>query len=196
VRKPEILSALEPVVEAFNDLGVSYCLVGSIASSAYGMARSTMDVDLICNLGAEGVDAFVDILKPNYYADRDMILGAVCERSSFNLIHLESMIKIDGFVVAGTEYDKEVFQRRRKTPLEETEGAVAFFMASPEDVVLQKLQWFRRGGGISERQWNDILGVIRVQADALDKEYLTRWAAHMGNSALLRKAFADAGETV
>lgn len=194
MNKPEILAALEPVVEAFEGLGVPYYLVGSIASSAYGMGRATMDVDLVCDLGADAVPMFVDRLKPAYYVDGDMILDAIARRSSFNVIHLESMIKIDGFVPGYTEYERQAFERRRRSPLEQTPEAMVFYIASPEDVVLQKIAWYRHGGRTSDRQWNDILGVIRVQGDALDKGYLARWAGEMGNTDLLTKAWEEAGE--
>jgi hypothetical protein len=192
MKKPDILAALDPVMQAFEKIGVPYYIGGSIASSAFGIARATLDVDLIADLTAHNALSLVKMLKNDYYIDEEMILNAIHKHSSFNIIHLETMIKLDIFVPEDTPYKKAVFERRRKDTLEEKEGAKEYHLTSPEDVILNKLVWFDKGEQVSERQWRDVLGVLKVQADALDKEYLLRWAAELGIAELLKKAFSNA----
>ena len=90
--------ATEPVAGAFERLGVPYYIGGSVASSAYGIPRATMDVDMMSNLLPRHVRPLVELLEPLYYIDESMILDAIEQRSSFNLIHLETMVKIDIFI--------------------------------------------------------------------------------------------------
>ena len=193
MKKPDLLTAVEPVVKAFEKLGVPYYIGGSVASSAYGIARMTLDVDMVTVLAPENVSAFVEMLKANYYISEEMILDAIQRKSSFNIIHLETMLKVDIFITKDRPYNNEVFRRKRKERLDDEQGSAEVFLASSEDIILNKLDWYHLGGDISEQQWNDILGVIKVQSDLLDKKYLSHWATELGLSNLLAKAFRDAG---
>ena len=192
MKKPDILAALDPVVKAFEKIGVSYYLGGSVASSAYGIARATLDVDLVADLSAQHVNSLAGMLASDYYIDKEMILDAIKRHSSFNLIHLETMLKVDIFIIKDRPYDGVAFQRKRKDTLDEEQGAAEFYFASPEDIILNKLEWFQMGGKVSERQWHDVLGIMKVQRELMDKEYLRRWAAELGISDLLEQAFRDA----
>lgn len=192
MKKPDILAALDPVVKAFEKIGVSYYLGGSVASSAYGIARATLDVDLVADLSVQHVNSLTEMLKSDYYIDKEMILDAIKRHSSFNLIHLETMLKVDIFIIKDRPYDGVAFQRKRKDTLDEEQGADEFYFASPEDIILNKLEWFQMGGKVSERQWHDVLGIMKVQRELMDKEYLRRWATELGISDLLEQAFLDA----
>ena len=196
MKSPDILDAIQPVIKAFERLGISYYIGGSIASSAYGVARATMDVDMVSELKKEHVHPLAEMLRSEYYIDEEMILDAVKRKSSFNIIHLETMFKIDVFLKKGSLYDEEVFKRKIKENLDEEKKDAEFFISSREDIILSKLDWFRKGGEISERQWNDILGVIQVQGNLLDKKYLVRWAGELGVIDLLEKAFTEARENI
>jgi len=161
MNNPDILIAAEPVAKAFEKLGILYYIGGSVASSAYGIPRSTMDVDMVSDLKPEHVRSFVKMLEPSYYIDENMILDAIRRCSSFNLIHLETMLKIDVFITKNAPYDIETFKRRRKDTLDEEQKTAEFYLVSPEDIILNKLAWYRLGGGVSDRQWNDVLGVLK-----------------------------------
>lgn len=193
MKKPDILAATEPVAEAFERLGILYYIGGSVASSAYGIARSTMDVDIVSDLKPEYVPSLVSMLESSYYIDEKMILDAIKRCSSFNMIHLETMLKVDVFISKNAPYDLETFKRRRKDTLYEEQGAAEFYLVSPEDIILNKLAWFHSGGGVSESQWNDVLGVLKVQKDSLDIKYLQHWASELEVKDLLEKALQDAG---
>jgi len=187
----DLLAALTPVAEVLDRLGVAYQIGGSVASSVHGMARATMDVDLVAELESPHVDPFVADLVADYYVDADMIREALRDRTSFNLIHQASMIKVDVFLPKQRRYDKAALARRAPDRLEDTPNAREFFVATAEDVILAKLEWFDRGGRASERQWNDVLGVLRVQGEAVDLKYLKQWAGELEIGDLLDLALSE-----
>jgi len=180
------------VIGCFEKFGIAYYIGGPVASSAYGIARATMDVDLVANVEISQVNRLVKALETDYYIDADMIRDAIHKRTSFNLIHLETMLKIDVFIVKEQPYDSEALTRRQPDTLDE-ESSRKFYLSSPEDIVLSKLQWYQKGGGVSEQQRKDVLGVLKVQGDKLDLEYLKYWASRLNLSDLLNRSFDDAG---
>jgi hypothetical protein len=124
--------------------------------------------------------------------DENAALDAVERQSSFNLIHLGTMLKVDVFVLKSRVYDQNAFQRKRKDRLNLDPEGDSFFFASPEDVVLNKLEWYRLGRELSERQWTDVLGVLKVQRGAVDIPYMQHWAGILGITDLLERAFQEA----
>jgi hypothetical protein len=192
MRPPEILAALTPVAEALEAMGVAYHVGGSVASSAHGMARATLDVDLVAELRQQDVEPLVNRLSPAYYIDGDSLRNAIASTASFNLIHLETMVKIDVFVPAARSFDREVQRRASRVPLDEDPIARTFPVKSPEDIVLTKLEWHAQGGEASAKQWSDVLGVIRVQDHRLDLDHLRRWAGALGVADLLERALKEA----
>ena len=183
----EPLDVTLKVVNVFNRLGIDYLIGGSLASAVYGTARSTLDSDLVTNLSSDHIPALVQALQDEFYIDGEMVQDAIEQSTSFNLIHLETMFKVDVFILKGRPFDKVEFDRRIRRVISNESPAEAFF-ASPEDIILVKLDWFRQGGEVSERQWRDVLGVLLVQAERLDMDYLQEWAAKLGINDLLEKA--------
>lgn len=181
----------EKVIEALDELGISYLIGGSLASAIHGTARTTLDADLLADLNEKHVQPLVDLLQSEFYIDAEMILEAIAYRSSFNLIHLETMFKIDIFVAKDRPYDREQLKRRVRKPMSTDSPQEAYF-CTPEDIILAKLEWFRLGGEVSDRQWRDLLGVLKLQGDTLDQEYLARWAGELGVSDLMVKAMKEA----
>ena len=190
---PDLLLAVKPVVNAFKALSIPYYIGGSIASSLYGMARATMDVDMVAQITPTQVPPFVESLKDAYYIDENMILEALSLASSFNLIHLETMIKIDVFVQKTDPFHLSALKRRQVDRLVEDDLESDFYFYSPEDILLIKICWYETGQRVSERQWLDVIGIIKVQADSLNQAYLIQWAQSLNVLDLLRQAFADAG---
>jgi hypothetical protein len=185
----ETIAAIAPVVAEFERLGVAYYIGGSIASSVLGIPRSTLDVDIVADLAPKHVAPLVDALKTKYYIDGAMILDAIARRSCFNLIHLETSFKVDVFVVKNRSYDRQVFSRINK-PHAKPETP-SFFLASAEDIILAKLEWYRLGDEVSERQWSDVIGVMKINGPSLDRAYLERWAGELGVVDLLAKAWHE-----
>ena len=190
---PDAVIVLQKVVQAFDALGIVYLVGGSMASAVYGEFRATQDVDLVAGVREEHVVSLVAALSAEFYVDADLIRQAIEQESSFNLIHLATMFKADVFIRKRGAWTDEEFARRRRIEYPSDEVSASVYVASPEDTVLQKLLWYHLGGGVSDRQWNDVQGVLKVQAGALDENYLRHWAAYLNLTDLLNDALMDAG---
>jgi hypothetical protein len=132
-------------------------------------------------------------LEAEYYVDEDMIRDAIKHCSSFNIMYLASMLKVDVFLPKLRTFDQEEYLRIHSEVL--VQGTRAFRVASPEDTVLHKLEWYRMGNEVSDRQWNDILGVLKIQGKKIDIKYLRHWAINLRVADLLDRALEDAGLT-
>ncbi len=186
----EAVTATVPVIEALVRLGARYYVGGSLASSAHGVPRSTIDADLVTDLAPSQVCSFVAELRPQYYIREPTVRDAVLRKASFNVIHLATSFKVDVFVLKDRSYDRLAIERRLQLPLD-PEDPLTVFMASAEDTVLAKLEWYRLGDEVSERQWNDLIGVMKTQYDALDRHYLKRWAGELNVTDLLARAWQE-----
>jgi len=193
MQAPDILSALKPVIQSFEKLDIPYYIGGSVASSVYGMARATLDVDIIADIKTSQITGLKKDLENDFYIDADMIADAIGRTSSFSLIHLDTMLKIDVFIHKNEPYQNKVLERKIKDTFEEGEQSAAFYFSSPEDIIINKLRWYEMGGRVSERQWLDVTGVIKVQGSLLDKKYLQYWSEKLELLELLEKAYLDAG---
>ncbi|MFN8499922.1 MAG: hypothetical protein U0641_18870 [Anaerolineae bacterium] len=193
----ETMSEAEPiaitltVIATFDALHVPYLIGGSFASGVYGVVRSTMDADLVADLRAEHVEALVSALTGEFYVDARAIYDAIRERGSFNVIHLATMFKVDVFLPRGRPYDTAEFERRIRRVVANAPDRSAY-VASAEDTILTKLEWYRSGGEVSERQWRDILGILKTQGALLDVVYLREWAQQLGIADLLELALGAA----
>jgi hypothetical protein len=187
----EILAAITPLVAEFERLGVAYYLGGSVVSSMHGIPRATLDVDMVADLAPKHVASLVDALKTTYYISGPMILDAIARRSCFNLIHLATSFKVDVFVVKSRPYDRIALARIGKVRGRPDAPSSRFFQASPEDIILAKLEWYRLGDEISERQWGDVLGVMKVNRALLDRQYLDKWAGELNVADLLARAWKE-----
>jgi hypothetical protein len=189
----DILEAIRPFVEALEQLNVSYYIGGSVASSVMGKPRSTLDADIVADLRPRDVQPLIELLEKEYYIVDSMIEDAIRHRSSFNIIFLKNAIKIDVFIPKREAFVAAEFQRKRAIRIGEGDYARVYEVASPEDTILRKLDWYKAGGSVSERQWLDVLGILKLNAAALDFAYMKDWAADLGVSNLLEQALTDAG---
>jgi hypothetical protein len=180
------------VLEALDRLGIEYLVGGSVASSVYGIYRASMDVDLVAALAPWHAPLLAAELGAEFYVDVDMIVDALEANRSFNLIHYRSGDKFDVFPFRdGDAFMESQFARRQIVE----QGELRFPAASPEDIILSKLLWYRAGGSVSRQQWHDVLGVIAVQGDRLDVSYLRSWAARLGVAELLAEALVEAAKS-
>lgn len=189
---PDLLAALAPVLRVLRDLGVRHFVGGSIASSAHGVARASVDADVVAELVPAHVGPFADALREAYYVPEEHIRDAVARRASFNVIHLDTMLKVDVFVSRDRPFDRRAFERSRPASIEGAGGAT-LLVSSAEDIVLAKLEWYRRGGEVSERPWTDVMGVLEASASVLDLPYLQRGGAELGVGDLMERALDEAG---
>jgi len=187
----EVLAVTLAVAEALEALGVTYVVGGSLASSLHGIPRATQDADLVADLREEHAPALADALRTDFYVDAEAITAAVRRGSCFNVIHLATMFKVDVFAPGEAPLVRDELARRQTFPLPGMPGR-SIAVASPEDVILQKLLWYRKGDETSERQWRDVLGVIKVQGSKLDQEYLAAKAKEAGLEDLLSRARSQA----
>lgn len=193
MKPDEIVEALDRVANVLDQLGVRYYVGGSIASSVRGAPRASIDVDVAAELGPEHVLPFVAALGEGYYVSEERVRDAVAARRSFNLIHLDTMLKIDVFVSRQRPFDRAAFDRLTSEPLDAAGTSRPHPVPRAEDVILLKLEWFRAGGEVSDRQWGDILGVSKAMGPTLDRGHLTRWAGELGVSDLLERALLESG---
>jgi hypothetical protein len=193
--EPSPLTIMAMLKTEFEKLDVPYLVGGSVASSVYGIPRTTRDVDFVADLAIANIAPLVEALSDECYIDAEMIQDAIETRSSFNILHLPTMHKADVFVQQSNAWAAEQMARRlpQKIVINDREEVIQF--ACPEDMILQKLHWFRLGGGVSKYQLPDVAGILKVQADRLDYGYLKRWAQELNLTELLAQAYEDAGIT-
>lgn len=179
------------VARTLEACGVRYLVGGSLASSISGEPRSTLDVDLVVELTETDVEGFVRDLGDEFHADAESLQRAVRDKTSANLIHLATSTKVDLFVVGGSPLDRSQMDRRQKVTVA-THPERHLFVYTPEDILLQKLRWYRMGEEVSDRQWRDVLGIIAVQGETLDEDYVRGGAEVLGVGDLLDRALKEA----
>lgn len=184
--------ALE-VADALTAVGADYFLGGSLASSLQGEPRATNDIDFVIALPMGRITAFRDALGPEFELDLDMLRDAVQHARSANAFYLPFVTKIDLFGRGYEPFDESEFSRRR--PIVVRPPSRSLFIKSPEDTVLRKLLWYREGGEVSERQWRDVVSVLRISGGEMSSDYLDAWASPIGVSDLLRRARADSASS-
>lgn len=186
---PDLLVALAPVLETLRGMGVRHYVGGSIASSAHGVPRASIDADVIAELGPAHATPFTAGLQGTYYVSAERVRDAIARRASFNVIHLETMVKVDVFVSRDRPFDRRALDRARPAALE---GGRELPVSSAEDTILAKLEWYRRGGEVSERQWTDVAGILRA-GGTLDEAYLRHGALELGIADLLERELEETG---
>ena len=178
------------VTQTLERLGIPYAVGGSLASSLHGVMRSTLDVDIVADMRLKHIPPLVEALSKEFYADDEMMKDAIDHQSSFNLIHYETAFKVDIFIRKARPFDQMQLERRR-TAVIATDPEQSIYVTSPEDVILSKLEWYRMGGEVSERQWRDILGVLKTRSGELELAYLEKWAKELKVSDLLARALKE-----
>lgn len=178
------------VTDAFEELGVRYAVGGSLSSSLHGVMRSTLDVDIVADMRLEHLQPLADVLSPEFYVDNEMMREAIEHHGSFNLIHYETAFKVDVFIPQPRPFDQMQLERRTLATVT-TDPKRSLYVTSPEDVILSKLEWFRMGGEVSDRQWRDVLGVLKTRAGGVDLDYLRHWAEELRVSDLLERALTQ-----
>lgn len=190
----EIYVPLLELKNALEQVGVEYMIVGSLASSVHGLPRATRDADIIVAITPQQVTKLAAMLRPRFYMSEEAALEAIHRGTSFNAIHEETFYQIDLFVMRPTPFHKSQFERREYIEID-PERKIAMPFQSAEDTILSKLDWFRQGHEVSERQWQDVMGILRAQRERLDYPYLRHWAATLGIDELLRRALEKAEDS-
>ncbi len=179
------------VANILDTLAIPYLVGGSVASSLLGEPRSTQDIDVVADLHPEKVSPLIQALRPRFYVSEEAIQEAIRYQSFFNLIDNESLGKIDIFILKDEPFNQIEFQRRQPRVVRQ-EPEQSIVLPTPEDIILQKLMWYRMGHG-SEKQWRDILGVMKLQGSQLNFDYLNHWAETLRLTDLLAQALEQSG---
>jgi hypothetical protein len=177
------------VGKAIDASGGTYFVGGSLASSFQGEPRATNDIDVVIDLPIGRIGRLVAELGPDFEVDQDMLVDALLHGRTCNIFYLPSVMKVDLFAVGPTAFDASEFARRRSFVVR---GSETLVLKSPEDTVLRKLLWYREGGYVSDRQWRDVVEVLRVSGPVMDVGYLGDWARRLKLSDLLERAKSEA----
>ena len=189
---PDPLATALAVIAALDRIGATYVIGGSFASSLYGEPRSTNDIDIVVDLTVDRARALTDALGARFYVSADAAERAAGSGGTFNVIDTSTAVKVDVFVAGADPLDQERLRMRRTISVSGASGPVEVFVDTAENTVVRKLEWFRRGGGTSSRQWRDVVSVLRAQRGRLNAEYLRAWAERLELTDLLQRANADA----
>lgn len=180
----DLVAALSPVSAALTKLGIRHYVSGSVASSFHGASRSTMDVDLIADMTDSHVSEFLKCFGQDFYLSEAAVRDAVRRKSCFNLIHLPTSFKVDVFVSRQRPFDVTAMNRAKKEQLGDSH-VLEIHVATAEDAIISKLEWYRKTNETSERQWDDVTRLLKLLGDAADREYLRASAESVGVGDLL-----------
>lgn len=192
-----LLDVMIPVCDRLGQLGIPYYLAGSLASSIYGMQQMAQDVDLVVDLCDRHAAPLVSLLEHDYAIDRQAVKEALLCGSSFSMIHLNSLMKVDIILPKRSAFDVHMKQFVGTYMLDDQYSP--FRVASVYEMILFKLHRYtqnlrsRRDGMVDDAQWNDILGMLKVQGFTLDVPLLERWARILGITDMFSQALIDAG---
>ena len=168
-------NALAHVIRLLAELDIPYMVTGSLASSVHGRPRTTHDADIVIDPPPDALERLVtDLMDAGFYVNAGVAREALRTRRQFNVIGAETGFKVDLILRKERPFSHEEFRRRRPARL----AGESISVATPEDTILSKLEWAKKGG--SERQLEDVAGVLAVQGAALDRGYIDRWAAVLG----------------
>jgi hypothetical protein len=187
---PDLQPTLLASGELFTQLGIRYALCGSIAGSVYGLPRSAQDVDFSADIRAEHLPSFLEHVPTAFLFDEQHVLQAIARTAPFSLLHLSSLIKVD---IIPPSCSFEEYALRQAQPIQLIEGEAPLQMLRPEDILLLGFVWYRRTGEKADDQWNDLLGLLKVQAPLLNLAYLVEQAKLLGCTDLLEQGLMDAG---
>ena len=190
--------AIDPLAVAgllasiLEHLNIAYAIGGAVASTLLGEPRATHDLDIVAAITPSTIEPLLAALEGSgFYVPVTAARKAVAAKRSFSVVHHDTSMKVDIFVAGRTPLDEEELERRQSVTVS-ADPSRTLYVAAAEDLVLQKLMWYRDGRGVSDRQWRDVLGVIKVQRQGLDRALMRRWAARLGIDDLLDRAFAEA----
>jgi hypothetical protein len=183
--------AICPLVKTCEDLAIPYALSGSLASSLYGMQRATLQIDVVADLRQKHLLSFYDYLSPQYLLHREEVAAAIQQQTSFELVHLESLLKVVVTLPGMLALGKGMFHRVREAVLVEREQSI--LLLAPEQVIVLLLNAFKRSDERADDLWYDLLGVLKVQGTDLDMPFLAQRAAAFDVAELLERALVDAG---
>jgi len=187
----EIAAAIAQILE---ELEIPYFVGGGLASISLGERRTTDDADIAVLFTEGKVRQFIEAMQSDFYISEVAIEDALSDRTNtFNVIHFTSVIKADIYPIRPNDKFRKAAINRRIKIHPDGFPSLSFYICSAEDIVLQKLIWYCIARNQSEKQWRDILGVLKLQGDSLDFDYLNYWAAELNVKEECDRALTEAG---
>jgi hypothetical protein len=190
VTLPPFAAAVAEAAAILDRLRIRYLVGGSVATLVHGEPRNTQDVDLVIEIDRSRADELAAALQAQFFANPEFLHLALRERIAFNAVHRTTGLKLDFFILSDRPYGRIEMDRATH---ESIAPGCTIRVATAEDCVLTKLDWYRKGDEVSDRQWRDVQGVLKVQRERLDLHYMHRWAPELGVADLLERALRDAG---
>lgn len=172
------LDIIADIAGRFDALGIPYMLTGSIAMNYYAEPRMTRDIDVVIALRSEDIESLTSEFSPDYYVEREAVKESIQHESIFNLLHMESIIKVDCIIRKSSEYRRVEFERRKSVAIK----SISTYIVSKEDLILSKLYWAKDSH--SEMQIRDVANLMRT---GYDEEYVRFWAKELGIGELLEE---------
>jgi hypothetical protein len=176
------LDILRDVTKRFDEAGFEYMLTGSFALNYYAEPRMTRDIDIVVALDPKDADTIVALFENDYYVPRNAVVRAITNRSLFNIIHDESIFKVDCIVRKDTEYRRLEFERRQQVEVDDTK----IWIVSKEDLIISKLIWAKDSH--SEFQLRDVKSLLK---SGYDGDYLRIWTRKLHLDELLRECLNE-----
>ena len=186
------------IADILEPLGISYVVGGSVASSLLGENRATQDLDLVINISAQQAPQLISAMSGEFYISESAVFEAIAKaesaprESSFNVIYLPAIEKADIFVMSNDPFSVSTMNRRQ-LHVASAASDKGIYIYSAEDIILQKLCWYKLTGGVSQTQWRDVLGVLKVQGDRLNFNYLSQWGETLKVADSLAQALQQSG---
>ncbi len=172
------IDIVRDISRRFEQAGIAYMLTGSMAMNYYAQPRMTRDIDVVIEITPEDVERVTDLFRPDYYLSEQNIRESLTHESSFNLIHQESVIKVDCIVRKSSQYRRGEFERRQQIAIRD----FSTYIVSKEDLIISKLFWAKDSH--SEIQLGDVRNLL---ATGYDAAYLQRWTHELGLHNLLEE---------
>ena len=188
---PPFAEAVAALTSVLDQLGIAYLVGGSVASLVHGEVRTTQDVDLVVDLAPQRLGPLAAALQAQFLADAELLRVCLRQRIASNIVHRSTGLKLDLFPLRDRPFSREEFARAVRV---EIAPGCGVRVATAEDCALTKLEWFRKGGEVSERQWQDVVSILAAMGHQLDTAYLDRWALELRVTDLVtraRRAVAD-----
>ncbi|MGB3206721.1 MAG: hypothetical protein WBB28_17180 [Crinalium sp.] len=186
------LTLARKIADILEPLNIPYAVGGSVASSLLGETRATQDLDLVIDISASQAEQLINAMLSEFYISESAVAEALEQKTSFNVIYLPSMEKADIFVLPLDSFSRSKMNRRQ-IHVCGGDSEDFIYIYSAEDIILQKLRWYKQTRSESQKQWRDVLGVLKVQGERLDFNYLHQWAESLMLVELLAQALKQAG---
>jgi len=172
----DLIELMAFVTNVFDELSIPHFITGSCASISYGEPRLTNDIDIVADIAPEKIEKLLARFpQEEFYISEDAVKQALAFKNQFNIIHPSSGLKVDVMIRHNSKFDDSRFCRVRNLNIT-GKNQIAF--ASPEDVIIKKMEYFKLGG--SEKHLRDITGILRLSGESIDKNYISEWVRILG----------------